>query len=240
MNRLTIYQGYAPEALVNDARLQGSRVSYMRRYEPDTYTAFIRRTVFLQAYAETKGASLLVDHSDIAMEPFRSRMFSRIAAGLGARIQGRWMGLEPQTFPENPGPGIGNWGGSVLVLAWSRGQFRGEDRRPQPNWPFVSSGNTGVAAWLSKELDAAQIPETSLYWMNTCSWKDGVRVDEPSAAILSRPWEAVVALGHDAADWAGSVGLHVDQVVKHPTFWWRDNPGTTYPLIEFLSEVTCK
>jgi hypothetical protein len=242
LNDLTIYKGYAPEALVADARGQGSRVSFMRRYEPDTYTAFIRRTLFLQKCAAVGDPTLLVDHADLAMEPFRTRMFTRIAAGLGAKVIGTWMGITPQEFPENPGPGIGNWAGDVLVLAWSRGQIQSPDRepRPQPNWPFISSCNYGVATWLAKQLDEAVVPETSLYWMNTCSWKDGVRADEPADATLSRPWKAVVALGHDAAEWAAKNGLPVDYVAKHPTFWWRDNPGTPYPFVDFLVEATCK
>lgn len=242
MNNLTIYKGYAPEPLVEDARMQRSRVSFMRRYEPDTYTAFIRRTNFLQAYAAQRDLSLLVDHADIEMESFRTRMFTRIAAGLGAEVQGTWMGMTPQAFPENPGPGIGNWGGKVLLLAWSRGKVQSPDRdpKPQPNWPFISSCNTGVAAWLAKTLDEALIPETDLYWMNTCTWDDGVQTDVSADAILSRPWEAVVALGRDAESWAIANGVRVDAMVKHPTFWWRDNPGTPYPLVEFLANVTCQ
>jgi hypothetical protein len=170
------------------------------------------------------------------MGPIYSRTLTRICAGMGVDLRGPWCGVEPECFPENFGPGCGNWQGKVLILSWARGSHNGQAEHQQ-NWPFISSCETGLSAWVGTQLDSAKIPERQLYWMNVCTFQGGVRFDVPFREELALNFEAVVTLGPDALIWAHKNGLHVDHAAWHPNFWWREQVGKPYPAMDFLREV---
>ena len=243
MNNLTIYPGKAPANALFDAKIQGAQIHFLAP-DFDAYTAFIRRTMVLRKIAATPSVdgsgqptkAVIVDRHDLPMGPIYSRMLTRICAGVGADLRGPWCGVAPESFPENFGPGCGNWQGRVLILSWARGSLADRDDFQQ-NWPFISSCETGMAAWLGTQLDAAGIPERDLYWMNVCTYRGGVQYDVPAEAILGRVWDTVVTLGPDALIWANKNGLHVDHAAWHPNFWWREQGGKTWPAMEFIREV---
>lgn len=235
MNLLTIKAGTASGNDIYDAKLLGSKI-HLLGPENDNYTAFIRRTLLLRSLP-AEGKTLIVDRHTDDMGPVYSRMLTRICAGLGADVSGApWCGVQPEMFPQNFGPGCGNWQGKVLILAQSRSSVTMETGA-QKNWPFISSNHSGVAAWLGRLLDEAQIPERQLYWMNVHEFVDGAWQEAFRHDVLYRSWPAVVTLGPDAANWARKNGLHIDHAGWHPGAWWRTMGTEPYPVIDFLREV---
>jgi len=196
----------------------------LEEYGP--YEAFIRRSEALREHARGTHDTVLVDRGFL-LTGTQSRMLERIARGLSATILGApWHGINPQIFPANPGPGIGNWEAQVLLV----GAGPAQGGQP-PYWPYISSRPDGPAAWLTEQLELGGVREQDLYWVNAQTVAAGVLVPELSGELRARPWDAVFALGDEAADWAVAAGLHNVQVGPYPTWWWNYRPGKDYPAV---------
>lgn len=132
---------------------------------------------------------------------------------------------------ENLGPGIGAWrpGQVALIVGERPGGFGGR-------WhlPFVSLTEGGCSAWLANQLEAADIAEHDLYWINAY---DG---PEERGAACSSDWvdalqpKLIVALGEGAGGWCVKRNLgHVQ--VSHPQHHKRFKHRQAYPLIKELT-----
>lgn len=107
-----------------------------------------------------------------------------------------------------PATGIGVWGPESTLLVGEKVSKHGI-----PDLPFVSFHDGGCSAWLARNLEEWQVPEFSLYWINS----DGLSPD-----FLGRedaPTK-VVALGNKAAKWCRNAGVE-HRAVEHPAYWKR-------------------
>jgi hypothetical protein len=121
--------------------------------------------------------------------------------------------------------GIGNFSqGNILIV--------GESPGPGSqgfNTPFVGSGS---GQWLSKQLEAADIDETKLYWINAF---DGYGVPASQEFIRTLKPSKIILLGGEARQWAAP--LQKDYKVEHihhPQYWLRFKANEEYPLMKLL------
>jgi hypothetical protein len=202
----------------------------LEEYGP--YEAFIRRSEALREHARGTHDTVLVDRGFL-LSGTQSRMLERIARGLSATILGApWHGINPQIFPANPGPGIGNWEAKILLV----GSGPAQGGQP-PFWPYISSRPDGPAAWLTEQLELGGVREQDVYWVNAQTVADGMLVDEFSDVLRSRPWDAVFALGEDAYGWAMREGFASVSLEHYPTWWWNYRPGKDYPAVRAIREA---
>jgi hypothetical protein len=229
---LTIISGHTDSetfAAIADA---GFRPQFLQPGEYGPYEAFIRRSEALREIARHDQDIVMVDRGYL-LSRTQSRMLERIARGMGATILGSpWHGVKPQIFPVNPGPGIGNWAAQVLLV----GAGPAQGGMP-PFWPYISSRPDGPAAWLTEQLEMAGVLEEDLYWVNASTSVGGELVAEDPKVLLSRPWEAVFALGEDAFRWAEAAGFENITLAHYPTWWWGTHPGKDYPAIKAIREA---
>lgn len=116
--------------------------------------------------------------------------------------------------PVNHGPGLGLFAANVFLLV-------GDRRNPAaagPDWPFVH--DRGASPWLTDRLDALQVYERDLYWVNRYR-ADGTENDTSWLPGLAP--SRVVALGESALAWCTNNRI-ADWCpvtsVPHPS-WWR-------------------
>lgn len=123
----------------------------------------------------------------------------------------------------NQGPGIGLFApGNTLLIGDQVNPRHGKE-----DWPFVSS--QGCSIWLAEQLDLAQVPEHSLYWVNA-----RVGGQDISPAFIDRlePGK-VIAMGSIAHRWCQKHKLgHTE--VQHPQYHKRFIHNSTYPLLQEL------
>lgn len=133
---------------------------------------------------------------------------------------------------ENIGPGVGNWNPENVVLMV--GERPGnEPPVTKKDYAFLSS--KGSSAWLCKELDAANIIEPNIYWINAYN-----RNDEPTDASfvdILKP-KAIYALGAYAGKWCSENAFLHHFTVAHPQYWKRFKSNKPYPLIEMVLSNT--
>jgi hypothetical protein len=124
--------------------------------------------------------------------------------------------------------GIGNFTlGNVLLVG---------DRPGKGNFgyntPFVGGGS---GMWITKQLEAANIPEDKYYWINSHGCV-GEKTDFKIIQAL-RP-QKVIALGNEAFKWVNEaifLECEIDKV-PHPQYWKRFKSGEVYPLIDLLTK----
>lgn len=234
MSKLTIVTGSlgAAEAAMS---IRGIRIIKLPVHESGSYEAFIRRTNLMREHLQDGRDTVLVEPRALRMDPFRQRMLARIALGLGVEICGEaWCGIAPGKWPDNPGPGIGNWGARILVAGDAPNHNAPEG---VPNWPFISSNENGCAAWFADQLCDTGVEETDLYWINAGYLQDGVMAPTVSAPLVLRDWRAVVTLGRAALDWARDAGFQGVFEGYHPSYWWSRQVHRPYGVTNFISEV---
>lgn len=131
------------------------------------------------------------------------------------------------------GPGGGAWlPGEVTLIVGDRPGTPTSDV-PDYGVPFVSFSRVGCSYFLAEALEAAGIPESTLYWVNAYE-RSGKRTD-PGFVDLLQP-KRVVALGFHAAAWCERAGIAYDQV-HHPQHWKRFHYRRRYPLVDLLKET---
>lgn len=217
----------------DNVRLRGGVVRIPVGLPP--HAAFIQRSMAMRDHFCGQRATVLVDEHAAVLPRPQVRMLQRTAMGLGADVQGEkpWYGLSG-VQSANPGPGIGNWDGDILLLGDSNNPSAPEHA---PSWPMISPSNDGVAAWFCELLDVANVQEARLYWANVMRRSGGTEIPIPAEQILARPWKAVVTFGRTPLWWCRQNGLRVDHEGMHPAYWWSRRRNHRYPMMDFLAEV---
>ncbi len=190
--------------------------------------AFARRRALHGEYLDTKAQLRAVYHgyqedlrTDVPVIDFDYT--SQSAPDLWRRIEV----VRPKV---NDGPGIGRWApGEVTLLVGDRMNSHGGDL----DLPFISFNRGGCSAWLAEALEATEVPERDLYWVNARGL-DGVAIKAEFVGML-KP-KQVIALGAAARTWcATNRVLHA--TVPHPQFWKRSKSTAPYPLLGLLQEA---
>jgi hypothetical protein len=121
--------------------------------------------------------------------------------------------------------GIGNFSqGNTLIV----GEAPGPDSFGF-NTPFVGSGS-GI--WLLRQMEAIEIDETLLYWINAKNHK-GKEAEQDFLEFL-RP-KRIITLGMQAKRWASNLEKDFRVVnLYHPAYWRRFQSALKYPLLDFL------
>jgi hypothetical protein len=138
----------------------------------------------------------------------------------------------------NEGPGTGRWApDETVVLVGDR-----PGTTPGPGWsPFTTWNDRGCSAWLADVLEAAEIPESALYWVNAFSADGRATPHEWLATLQPR---TVITLGREAAAWLqkwdGHRTLRAIDEVEHPQFWKRFHHRDPYPLVDALQDALTK
>lgn len=127
----------------------------------------------------------------------------------------------------NTGPGIGSWAHATTLLIGDRANRRpgGRDRLP-----FCSTLKSGCSAWLTEQLEAWNVPERTLYWVNQLGL-DANELFGEGAPV--EKFDRVVALGSYAAGWCARNTVPCHQV-DHPQYWKRFHSAAEYPLKDVL------
>jgi hypothetical protein len=98
--------------------------------------------------------------------------------------------------------------------------------------PFYSIKH--CSGWLNRLLDAHEIPEEKLLWINS-TLADGTPFD---ARKVEDNIRIIVALGGNAEKWVkANFDDRVFAKVHHPQYWKRFRSKEPYPLIEILRGV---
>lgn len=120
-------------------------------------------------------------------------------------------------------PSVGNLRGKVTLVDDPRAQwpFSGERRDEENNTWLDEEGN----AWLATQLDAAQISERDLFWINADALTPAIRDHRAP----------IVALGDVAAHRLIELGRTPDRCVPHPRNWMHS--FFPYPLIDALKSL---
>lgn len=137
-------------------------------------------------------------------------------------------------WSRNAGPGVGSWSprSSVLIVGERPGGVGG------PFAPaFCGTSPTGVSAWLADRLEAAEISESELYWINAYA---GPKDDCPTPPYFVEELEpkAVFLLGRAASAWWEKNFTTRTKVFEfdHPQYWKRFHHHEPYPLIATLKK----
>lgn len=231
---LTICSGSDADTLGAVIEAQPSaKLVFLPREEYGPYEAFIRRSEALRTHARGESSTIIVDRGFV-LSGTQNRMLERVVRGLSATLVGApWCGMKPQTFPQNMGPGIGNWEAKILMVGAGPLQTG-----TPPYWPYISSRPDGPAAWLTEQLEMYGVLERDLYWVNAQTAVDGLPVDEPLPTI--QPWKYVCCLGDDAFDWATRQYLPNVVLEHYPTWWWNYRQGKDLPAMVGLREALRK
>lgn len=121
--------------------------------------------------------------------------------------------------------GIGNFSqGNILIV--------GEEPGPDSfgfDTPFVGSGS-GI--WLLRQLEANEIDENELYWINARN-AAGVEAEQDFVDFL-KP-RKIITLGTSARMWATDLINEFKVIpIYHPQYWRRFKSKEEYPLIPLL------
>jgi len=142
--------------------------------------------------------------------------------------------------PRNLGPGVGAFYPGVRLIVGDQVGLGnvGEllplsSEGPAVEAPFVSFARQGCSAWLAERLEAAEVPERCLYWVN--SRQQGGRQTSPDFLSQLRPSQ-VLALGSAASEWCHAAGLQSYVTAQHPQYWKRFHHHEPYPLLSLLRE----
>ena len=112
-----------------------------------------------------------------------------------------------------------------------------QDSDPSANkhqMPFCT--NKGCTGWLNKQLDAANIPEEKLFWVNSLH-NDGSEANIDHLVTFMKP-SAVLVLGGIARRICRKQGIEFTPFY-HPQYWKRFRSREKYALIDKLKGLTC-
>lgn len=99
-----------------------------------------------------------------------------------------------------------------------------KDNDPFYQWPFASFSNEGCSRWLTDQLDAADIHESGLFWVNA---------DQDLSILTSFLKQPAIALGADAfarLNKANVEAYHVNHPQHHKRFGGREPYGLVQTL----------
>lgn len=98
--------------------------------------------------------------------------------------------------------------------------------------PFLCTKNS--SGWLNAQLDAANIPEADLVWLNAYDIADQPITKEEIEVLAPRQ---IVTLGGIADKLLQRYGLE-HATFNHPSYWKRFRSTERYPLIRYLRKLT--
>lgn len=169
------------------------------------------------------------------------RMLERLSLGYCVRVRGTLDELKASKADHDSAAiraidhgALGTLSADSILLVGDRpGPGWRQPRRP--NWPFISSLNTGCSVWLTDQLEQAGVPESALCWTNAYN---GDGTPRPAEWVLDTGFRMVVALGRHAATWCENNAIAEwsggFQQVHHPQYWKRVHANKTYHLIKIL------
>jgi hypothetical protein len=143
-------------------------------------------------------------------------------------IQERYLKRSQQETCAPFGAGFFNEGNVLIV-----GEQDSDPTTSEKQRPFCT--NKGCTGWLNKQLDAANIPEERLFWVNALH-NDGSQSDLDQLVSLLKP-SAILAMGGIAQAVCKKQGLDFTPFY-HPQYWKRFKSKHPYALIDKLSELT--
>ncbi len=106
------------------------------------------------------------------------------------------------------------------------------DAPKDPKFHFTPFGaHRHSSLWLNMQLEAAEIKEQSMIWINAYDFRG-----EPNDSYwLALGYKKIIALGNNAEKWIKSTNLDVPYAkVQHPQAWKRFHGSEPYPLLELL------
>lgn len=123
------------------------------------------------------------------------------------------------------GHGIGNLSvGNTLIIGDSPGP-----NSHGYNTPFVG---TGSGLWLLRQMEAAEIDESNLYWINAY---DGFGREMSNDFMVNLRPSRIITLGNEAKRWASTRStFHPVTNLQHPQYWLRFRSKEEYPLLQLL------
>ena len=120
--------------------------------------------------------------------------------------------------------------GNILII----GEQAANPEKDSHQEPFCS--DKGCSGWLNDQLDAADVPEEYLFWVNALN-NDGTEIDIATLVENLKP-KAVIALGNKAKQLCEKNSLSAD-FVYHPQYWKRFKNKEPYPLIALIKRHLC-
>lgn len=97
--------------------------------------------------------------------------------------------------------------------------------------PFCS--DDGCSGWLNKLLEAENVPEEKLFWINALYSNGDKAVLWPYIEVM-KP-SSVIALGNVAEGCCRQRGISHEKV-PHPQYWKRFRSRERYPLLDVLQQ----
>ncbi len=123
----------------------------------------------------------------------------------------------------------GHFGSCAVVLV---GESPGAVSQFKKTYPFC--GLNGSSKWLNNLLDAENIQESDLFWVNAYN---GRRVSNDPLLVKNCLSATVIALGNKASEWCEKNGVKHHKTY-HPQYWKRFRATERYPLIDLIKQNT--
>lgn len=101
--------------------------------------------------------------------------------------------------------------------------------------PFTAYNKQGCSHWLNSQLDAAEIPETALCWVNAVD--ELGRPAKPDILRRFSIWAPIIALGQVADKWCRDHNRPPYVTLRHPQHHKRFSHNEEYPLATILKEL---
>lgn len=151
----------------------------------------------------------------------------------GPLAGGGWAPLAPDRGWANLGPGAGAFRPrvSALLVAERPGVARRGSLKHR--LPFVTFSGMGCGLWLAEQLENAEIPENTLYWINAY---DAVNAPTSHEFLSALQPPVVIALGKLGARWCADAGVEKFEEVPDPQYWKRFHRQKRYRLLNILQE----
>ena len=134
------------------------------------------------------------------------------------------------SYLTNAPVGVGAFkSGNILLV--------GEQASDPSNAPEQQAfcSDKGCSGWLNRLLEAENIPEEKLFWVNAKN-NDNSPLDLGKLVAALKP-SAVLALGMIAQCYCSAYNIDYTSF-KHPQYWKRFKSKDPYPLISYLKEAT--
>jgi thymidylate kinase len=116
----------------------------------------------------------------------------------------------------------GNWDARVVLIGEAFAERKDNDAWYQ--WPFASFSGEGCSQWLADQLDAVDVGEDQVLWLNA---------DQDLSVLHNLNPERVVALGNKAYEQLYRLKITA-ATVPHPQAFKRFNAKQRYPLLDLI------
>lgn len=127
-----------------------------------------------------------------------------------------------------PNMGAGNSAPGNILLVGERCSSEA-----QLTIPFIGQNNSG--SWLTEQLEAADICESELYWINVHKPDGSSNLKNVQEVITQQLPSVICSLGGIASQVLESLDVNFEPFA-HPQYWKRFKHKYEYPLITFLKE----